>query len=73
MMETQESELWQYRLKGASEWTTHSVYEAGRGDVFRKQVVPVLRRRFPGGVETRVISVEAESAEFIARAEAAVC
>lgn len=56
--------LCQYRLRGAAEWETHSVYSAdpalGGASEWRRQVAPVLRRRYAGGVETRVVS-EAET------------
>jgi hypothetical protein len=56
--------LFQYRLRGASEWTTHTINTAdprsGGVEAWRRQTVPVLRRRYPGGIETRVICAEAE-------------
>lgn len=49
----------QYRLRGDTEWTTHTIVadRPGSADSWRQQVVPVLRRRYLGGVETQVVPI----------------
>jgi hypothetical protein len=49
----------EYRLRGAGAeaWTVHTIGTRRVADAWRRQVVPVLRRRYPGGVETRVVPV----------------
>lgn len=61
--------LCQYRLKPVSfgdEWTTHTLVASDSRNgakAWREQVVPVLRRRYKGGVETRVVTIEQADAE----------